>query len=816
MTILSITQDKGDFQEQKPQSQLNFNEATAFLDALAEGEVITFQTFDDNDKHKDKQLVRVLHGTLKEHATELERLNREGAGIFVTVNQTDGKGRGAANITKTRAVFVDLDGAPLGPVLEASVTPQIVIESSPGRYHAYWFVTDLPLDQFKKVQQALAVKFNGDSKVIDLPRVMRIPGFFHQKKQGEPFLSRIIENTGGLPIMASAFLAAFGINPNEEVHTSSDAPEGNLVLSELKARKVLLGRQKDRDGTWKIRCPWAENHTNVQENEAFYYEPHTNGYEGHGFFCCHAHCDGRIGDRKTIDDVMRWLGLDLHTAWEEAIPLPAGLPPVAALEADMIPESLRGWITDIAERMQISLDYPAAGALVVLGSIVGRKVGIHPKCKDDWLVVPNLWGAIVGRPALLKSPAIAEIMKPLKRLINTASEKYEEEIKQFEVEELAISAKKEAGIKKLRREADQGHNLSAITEAIFEIESLKKPTQKRYKTEDSTVEKLGELLVENPNGLLVYRDELMGWLRSLDKDGREGDRAFFLEAWNGTGDFHVDRIKRGSIRIPALCISLLGSIQPGPLSSYIYQATKGGVGDDGLLQRFQILVWPDVSSQWKNVDCLPDNDAKERAFDVFRQLDLFIPIGDVIDPDAEIPGLHYTLEAQKAADTWREELEYRIRSGNLPPALESHLAKYRSLMPSLALIFQLCNDLDPRNPVEPKAVGIEAVRNSIRWCAYLETHARRLYSSVDSSGIESARALIKRIEMGDVKDDFSTRDVYLKNWSRLSSPDEVQRAVDFLIEYKWLRYEHVKKPMGRPALKIRIHPDLKQYEHRSS
>ena len=102
--------------------------------------------------------------------------------------------------------------------------------------------------------------------------------------------------------------------------------------------------------------------------------------------------------------------------WEDPVPLPEGLPPTAPLDPTMLPEPLRGWIVDVSERMQIPPDFAAAGAVVVAGTLIGRKVGIHPKRQDDWLVVPNLWGAVVGRPSLMKSPALAEIMKPLTRL----------------------------------------------------------------------------------------------------------------------------------------------------------------------------------------------------------------------------------------------------------------------------------------------------------------------------------------------------------------------------------------------------------------
>jgi uncharacterized protein DUF3987 len=292
---------------------------------------------------------------------------------------------------------------------------------------------------------------------------------------------------------------------------------------------------------------------------------------------------------------------------------------VATLDPVMIPEPLRGWIMDVSERMQIPPDFAAAGAVVVAGSLIGRKIGIHPKRQDDWLVVPNLWGAVIGRPSLLKSPALTEVMKPLGRLIAEAYEEYQEEKLSYETDVMVAEAKKAAlkdELKKAAREAASGGDrseLDKIARRNQDNEVPEEPLLRRYKTEDPTVEKLAEILLENPRGILVHRDELSGWLRNLDKQGREGDRSFYLESWNGTGSFDVDRISRGSLHVPALCLSILGSIQPGPLSTYVYQATQGEKGDDGLLQRFQLLVWPDSPASWTNVDRWPDTEAKNRA-----------------------------------------------------------------------------------------------------------------------------------------------------------------------------------------------------------
>lgn len=193
----------------------------SLLDESASG--FTFQTFDDSNKHH-KELTKVIHGDFDNVKSDLVKLNKRGAGIFVTVNKTNFKGRSASNIKRVRAFFIDLDHSPLESVQSAPISPHVVIESSPKRWHCYWFVLDVPLDKFKAVQQALAREFNGDSSVCDLPRVMRLPGFVHRK--GKPFTSRIHEDTGG-EITYEDFIAAFNIEPVQQQRIiRDDMPKG--------------------------------------------------------------------------------------------------------------------------------------------------------------------------------------------------------------------------------------------------------------------------------------------------------------------------------------------------------------------------------------------------------------------------------------------------------------------------------------------------------------------------------------------------------------------------------------------------------------
>lgn len=490
-------------------------------------------------------------------------------------------------------------------------------------------------------------------------------------------------------------------------------------------------------------------------------------------------------------------------SWPEPLPLPDALPPVMAFDAELLPHGFRRWITDIADRVQCPIDFPAVTVMVAAGGIVGRRLGVRPKRQDDWLVVPNLWGAGIGRPGVMKTPAIQEPLKPVKWLEIAAKEEYEAAVAEAEAAKLVGGLRKkdaEREIRKQLKNPDEAHRLAreSIADAAAE------PARKRYLVNDSTVEKLGEILNQNPSGVIVYRDELIGLLKSLDKEGQEGARSFFLEAWNGTGRYTFDRIGRGTIDIEAATVSIIGGIQPGPLGQYLRAAAKGGVGDDGLMQRFQLLVWPDISREWVNVDRWPDSEARKQAREIFEGLCGLEPIllgadTDPIEPGG-IPFLRFTPDAQGEFDSWREGLEGIIRSSELHPAMESHLSKYRSLIPSLALLIHLADG-------QSGAVGVEPLERAIRWGIYLRSHAQRVYSQAIHPDIAAARTLATRLLAEDVNDRFALRDIYRKGWSGLTTPDQAEGAVDVLISLGWLR-ENRHPTLGRTGTVYLINPRL--------
>jgi hypothetical protein len=376
--------------------------------------------------------------------------------------------------------------------------------------------------------------------------------------------------------------------------------------------------------------------------------------------------------------------------WADPRPLHVGMRSVAPLRAEIIPEPLRPWIVDEAQRMQCPLDFVASAAICMVSGVIGAGCSIRPKRLDSWAVVPNLWGGLIGRPGMKKSPAINEVFQPLQQLEAEAGEDHEPKKNMHAAACAAVEAQRKAVITDMEKAARQGEEkkLAELTVVLAGLKNPEAPRRKRYMTSDTTIEKAGELMKENPRGIIIQRDELVGLLVQWDRDDRREDRCFHLQGWNGNGGYISDRIGRGTTDTPQLCESVFGRIQPSKLLGYL-ALTKSNIENDGLLQRFQLLVYPDEpGGEPMIVDELPDSRAKNQAFAIIKTLSEmdFTAHGAEIEEHRKIPFFHFGLEAQEFFYEWYLELEARRRSEGEDVMIE-HLSKFDSLMPSLALIF---------------------------------------------------------------------------------------------------------------------------------
>jgi len=139
---------------------------------------------------------------------------------------------------------------------------------------------------------------------------------------------------------------------------------------------------------------------------------------------------------------------------------------------------------------------------------------------------------------------MAEAMKPLKRFEADALKEYEAALKEYEHEASLAKLRKEESTKAARQAIKdrQVPCLDAITDP-------EEPKPRRYLTNDTSYEALGETLAGSPQGVLVFRDELVSLLKTLDREEFAGARGFYLTAWNGTSSYTFDRIIRGRTHI---------------------------------------------------------------------------------------------------------------------------------------------------------------------------------------------------------------------------------------------------------------------------
>ena len=342
--------------------------------------------------------------------------------------------------------------------------PAPVLAMSGNGAHALWSI-DLPNDEptrflCERALAALHARFSDeavhvDETVFNAARIWKVYGTVAMKGDAtadrphrRATLDRVPEPLVELPREALERLAAMASRPTSAAGGNGSRPAAGERFDLVGAftargwyKRALLG------GKHAVDCPWASGHSGDSGvTESCLFEPKAAG-DPWGYDCRHAHCADR-----TIRDVLVVLGLagrnghngraaswredpwledppaaDTEplegddgvagaresSAWPIPEPVSNDLPPVPTLDVPrLVPEGLAPWIIDIAERAQCPPDFVATAAIVALGSVVGRALAIRPKAHDDWTVVPNLWGGGVGRPGIMKTPAMQEALNP--------------------------------------------------------------------------------------------------------------------------------------------------------------------------------------------------------------------------------------------------------------------------------------------------------------------------------------------------------------------------------------------------------------------
>jgi len=588
----------------------------------------------------------------------------------------------------------------------------------------------------------------------------------------------------------------------------------------------------------RVPCPWDPDH-----GRNAYIMQMQNGAIAAG--CHHSSCQDKkwadyraakepgykpgqaTGANPTVANAVK-SALGGPVQWAAPMPLPFYLrPELPGLDNALIPAQFLAYCTDVAYRKQAPIEYVIISFLVTVSCLLGNKIGIYGKQRDNWVETANIWAMLIGKPGRLKSPVINEVMLFLRLLEDEFKREYKKAMSQH-----AASIKTLENQIKAQKSPPKAKNTPAIpatplpaslTQQQLEhlqsqINDLKAnpPKLRRRIVKDTTIEKLQIILSENPEGCLLLWDELATFLAILEKRDNEAARGFFLESWNGSNSYTVDRVTRESFIIDHLCLSIFGTIQPDVIMKYARQSILKH-GSDGFLSRFQLYVFPPLGT-WKYNDTTPNPEAQQLIEDITGFLSAWRPHDDPHSADyrRDAPGkigVYFDAEAQALFVRWLTELQQRIYNNKIEsPRMNEHLSKYPTLMLRLSLILH-CAEHAIKKAIPAKIDQLTAAR-AIAWCEYLERHAERMYGADKAEQdemVKLALSLLEKIKDAKVTTGMTMSRIKRKGWSGLTDVAIVASAVDILEEHEWVRMVPKANTTGRHTQGIEINPSAMHY-----
>jgi phage/plasmid primase-like uncharacterized protein len=443
------------------------------------------------------------------------------------------------------------------------------------------------------------------------------------------------------------------------------------------------------------------------------------------------------------------------------------LPPQVPLS--VLPNAIAAYAKDQASLLGCDHSIIGMAALVAAAACITDGIKLQPKRMDPtWTESARLWLGIVGDPSTKKSPSIGKAVRHVKRL------------------EARFTEQNGAAYGDWKCRHEQWKKASKGKDVLPEP---KQPPMKRLIVEDTTVEALSDVLKDNDRGVLCLQDELTGWFASMDayKGGGRGgnkDRAKWLEIYNG-GQQSIDRVARGSISVPNWSACVLGGIQPDMM-----RRIANGMGNDGLLQRFMIVV---AKPAQKGEDRYPDRVAMDNFGALFDHLE---GISSSEQPVTMVEGAHQVRERI-------EDCAAKMAKAFDHPHMQAWLGKWEGLFARLTLTYHAIECMGESVYPNEKQVRAETAEKVERlMCGTLLHHAIHFYNEiVDASDRYSNMRQLARLILARGMSVVTKRDLHIY-WraSRSLQAWEVKSIIDSLCNMDWLHpdEEAIDATDGKP------------------
>lgn len=393
------------------------------------------------------------------------------------------------------------------------------------------------------------------------------------------------------------------------------------------------------------------------------------------------------------------------------------------LPVDILPEPVRGFVAAGAEAIGCDTSYLALPLLTELAAAIGNTRRLE--LKRGWYAPPIIWVVIIGESGSAKTPAFKLVMRPIRERQRKALERHAEAIKQYEAD-LAHWEKAYGAWNRDQKAADDPPPKPELPQCV------------RYIVSDTTVEALAPILLSNPRGLLLSRDELNGWIGSFDRyTGKAkggSDSANWLSMFNAENVI-VDR-KTGSpktIFLPQAAMCVCGGIQPGIL----HLALGSEHRESGLAARL-LLTWPPrKAKKWTDADIDPKSEAE-----LSRLVDRLLDLQPTRTDDGETrPVLVRLTPEAKAA--WIAYFEaHALEQADLTGDLSAAWSKLEEYAARLALVVHYTR-WAAGDVSDELSLDADSMKAGIVLATWFKGEARRVYAMLgDSEGERDRHRLI--------------------------------------------------------------------------
>ena len=432
---------------------------------------------------------------------------------------------------------------------------------------------------------------------------------------------------------------------------------------------------------------------------------------------------------------------------------------------ELLPAPFREFTEQAADALQCDPAILATALLTAATAAIGNMRRIE--LKAGWSEPAVLWAAIVADPGQAKSPALKAALGPLQALQEAAVQQFRVQSEEYEA---ALDEYKKA--KYWSKRMPGGNRIP---------EEPKRPKLTRFIADDATMAALCDVLQDNWRGVLLFRDELAGWLESLSRhSGGGSDASRFLEM-HSASSLTIDRKNSPPIFVAKAAVSVIGAIQPMMLKKLLGQRYI----ENGLAARFIFVQPPPRVAQWS--DRTIEQSATDAVEMVFQHL---YSIGPDLSPNGEEQPRLIKL-SQAAQPVWAEFYdEHQQLATTLPRNLAFAWPKLLAMAARLALVVHFVRWAAGEELAGGTSeIDVHSLQTGLALARWFRDEVSRVYEimefGADHEQDEELVDRIKKLGNGGV----TARDLTRKFREFRGNPEAAERRLQQLVDQECGRWE---------------------------